>query len=81
MSFVKFNKVVRSHEALILGLLVGVTCGVLLLIAITVMVKAPDLLAAIKLCEKKENVAAIRVSYAGKLKMVLCKDQRVFYNF
>ena len=76
-----FNKVVRSKEALILGLLIGVICGVLLMINVTIQVKEGDWIVAIKLCEKKENVSTIHFSYMGTVKKVTCKDKQTFDNF
>ena len=76
-----FNKVVRSHEALFLGLLVGVIIGVILMITVTIHVKNESLKAVNKLCDTIENVESVNFSYSGNLKRVICKDQRVFTNF
>ena len=78
----KFNRVVRSHEALMLGLLVGVIAGVLLMLMVNIQVKSDNWKAPIAQCGAgTDNVASASFSYTGKIKKVVCKDKRVFTNF
>ena len=77
-----FNKVVRSHEALIIGFLVGIIAGVGLMQLVSVHVKSEKWLSAISICDKRaDNVKTVSFSLTGKLTKVVCKDDRVFDNF
>lgn len=76
-----FNKVVRSHEALILGLLVGVCVGIFLMLNVSVFVKDENWKIPITLCGNVKNVQSSNFSYSGKIKHVTCKDKRTFANF
>ena len=78
-----FNKVVRSHEALVLGFLVGAIVGVLLMIFVTITIKQDNwkVPLANDICGKVENVESVSYSYTGKVQKVVCKDKRVFNDF
>lgn len=76
-----FNKVVRSHEALFLGLLLGIIVGVILMITLNIPIKQDNFKSAVKLCGVLDNVKIVHVSYTGKLQRVVCNDQRTFSNF
>ena len=78
-----FNRVVRSHEALILGLLVGAIVGVLLMIFVTITIKQENwkVPLAEDICGKVENIESVSYSYTGKVQRVVCKDKRVFNEF
>ena len=78
-----FNRVVRSHEALILGLLVGAIVGVLLMIFVTITIKQDNwkVPVAEAHCGKVENVESATYTYTGKIIKVVCKDKRVFDDF
>ena len=74
-----FNYIVRSKEALVIGLLVGVIIGGIIgafLNPITIKGDVYD--NPISLCEKKENVKSVVFSFQGKPTKIVCKDGRVF---
>ena len=81
LSKANFNRVVRSHEALFLGLLVGVIAGVLLMVTVNIPVKHENWKVPITHCGSEKNVESASFSYTGKIKKVICKDKRVFTNF
>lgn len=81
MFVVNFNKVVRSHEALFLGLLVGIIIGVLLMVTTVIPIKYENWKTPITLCGSEKNIESISFSYSGKVKKIICKDKRVFKNF
>ena len=78
---IEFNKIVRSHEALILGVLVGIIVGVILMALLNVSIKHEKLTSAITLCGNVNNIDSIIVSNTGKIQKIVCMDQRVFSNF
>ena len=76
-----FNKVVRSHEALFLGLLIGVIVGVLMMMMVNIPVKYDNWKVPATLCGSEKNVESASFSYTGKIQKVVCKDKQVFKNF
>ncbi len=77
----KFNRVVRSHEALFLGLIVGAIVGVLLMVTVNIPVKYENWKVPTTHCGSEKNVESASFSYTGKIKKVVCKDKRIFTNF
>lgn len=67
-----FNKVVRSTEALAVGILVGIVMGALIMFFVPVSVHNQELTEAIKLCNDIDNVKVIRVTPTRDLINVEC---------
>lgn len=76
-----FNKVVRSHEALIGGFLAGLVLGLALVLILTLKINHEDLQKPAKLCGSLENVESMEFRFDSKIQKVTCKDGRVFNNF
>ena len=83
MLFLKspFNKVVRSTEAGIIGLLVGILVGILVVFIVPSHINEDAFNSPVKLCGKVDNVKSVNYSHLGKVKKVVCKDNRVFDDF
>lgn len=76
-----FNKVVRSHEALIGGFLAGLVTGLALVLILTLKITFDDFEKPIKLCDEFSNIESIEYRFDTKLHTVVCKDGRKFNNF
>jgi hypothetical protein len=77
-----FNKVVRSTEALTLGLAVGLVVGSIIgSILIPTVITNDVYKTPITLCGKVSNVLRVKIQIHGILSEVECKDGRVFDNF
>lgn len=78
-----FNKVVRSHEALFLGLLLGFLLGLVAIAFIPVVVDKDVYENPVSeaLCGKMDNIEYVRFDYLGRLQEVKCKDGRVLNSF
>ena len=77
----EFNKVVRSHEALGLGLILGGFIGALVLVFGNTPVKNEYWKVPIDLCKKVSNVETVNFTFFGKIHSVKCKDKRKFTEF
>lgn len=74
-----FNKVVRSKEALFVGLLTGLFIGGYVgSFLLPTVVKNEVYVDPIELCDKVENIESVTFDYTGELTKVECKDSRVF---
>lgn len=74
-----FNKIVRSKEALIIGLLTGMVIGGGVgSFLVPTVVKNEVYEDAIKLCDTIDNVEAVTFNFTGSLRRVDCKDSRSF---
>ena len=74
-----FNRVVRSKEALIIGILTGlIVGGYVASFILPTVVKNDVYIDPIKLCGKAENIEAVTFNFTGNLEKVECKDSRVF---
>lgn len=74
-----FNNVVRSTEALILGLAVGIVVGAVVgSVLVPSVISSDQYLKPISVCGKATNVARIKITIHGVLSEVVCKDGRRF---
>lgn len=76
-----FNKVVRSHEAGIVGLLSGVMLGVVSMLFVPILVKADQVAVLEGYCDGLTNIETIAYSYTGRVTRVVCKDGQVLDSF
>lgn len=74
-----FNKIVRSKEALIIGLMTGLFVGAALgSFLIPTVIKSEVYVDPVKLCKGLDNVETVTFSFTGALQKVECKDSRIF---
>lgn len=74
-----FNKIVRSHEAGIVGLLAGIMIGVAAMIFVPVVVTETQLDQLPTYCES--GISSISFSYVGRVTRVQCKNGQIIDNF
>lgn len=75
-----FNKIVRSHEAGIIGIGLGVILGVLLILFTPIVIDYERIEKVSELCGN-HGIEQITVSYIGSVKELRCEDGRFFNNF
>ena len=74
-----FNKIVRSKEALFIGLLLGLVLGAVVSGFLTpTKIKGKEYDNPIELCGAADKVKSVSVRFDGKLTEVECTDGRDF---
>ena len=74
-----FNNVVRSKEALVLGLALGLVIGSIIgSLLVPTVIGNDQYVKPAQVCGKMSNVLRIKITVHGILSEVVCKDGRSF---
>ena len=73
-----FNNVVRSHEALFTGFMVGAIFGICVILLSPVTISEGAFAKPIEVCSTVPNITHVRYSHTGNVISVLCKDGKSF---
>lgn len=73
------NKVIRTHEAAIIWLLIGIIIGLILPFFVPNKINLENISTVAKLCGGIENVKYIKSVYTGEITTIGCKDNTVKY--
>lgn len=69
-----FNNIVRSHEAAIIGLLLGIIMGVTSMFFVPIVVSEDQLLILPEYCDSIKYTEKVYFSYTGKIIKAVCKN-------
>ena len=72
-----FNKVVRSHEAGVVGILIGILIGVGLMVFVPTHIESNHYKKAATLCGGVDKVTYVNYNHIGTVKKIKCTDGRI----
>jgi len=76
-----FNKIVRSNEAGIVGILIGMLVGVVLMISVPTHIENSHYKKPATLCGGIDKVKYVNYNHIGNVERVKCADGRSFDKF
>lgn len=76
-----FNKIVRSNEAGLIGILLGILIGVALMIFVPTHIETTNYKKPTTLCGDVDKVKFVNYTHIGTLKEVKCTDGRSLTDF